>query len=204
MTYKCALHDIPFGGRQGRHQVQPARLLGRRAGADHPPLHLRAGPEHRPRARHPRPRRGHQRPGHGLDDGHLRQPGRLRAAARGPRRGDRQDHRRRRLARPRAGHRPGHRPLHHRVGPRRPLRAQRRHLRGAGLRQRRLARVEDPRPHRRLADRGGRLEGLHLERRGHQPLQAVRVRPAHRQRGRLPRHPHHPARAVLRHRGGHP
>ena len=43
MTWKCALMDIPFGGRQGRRAVRPARAIRDGAHAPHAPLHARAG-----------------------------------------------------------------------------------------------------------------------------------------------------------------
>ena len=72
-------------------------------------------------------------------------------------------------------------------------------LHGAGVRQRRLERRQDPGPHRRLAGRRRRLEGLHRQQRRHQPVQARRARPEDRLGRRLPGHARHHARGVLRH-----
>ena len=69
-------HESAVRRRQGRHQVQPAQRLARRAAAHHAPLHPRARLEHRPRVRHPRARRRHQRADHGLGDGHVHEHGR--------------------------------------------------------------------------------------------------------------------------------
>ncbi len=177
----------PVRRRQGRHQVHAAPALDARDRAHHAAFHARARRQHRPRVRHPRARRRHQRPDHGLDDGHVYERRRLRRQERQPPRGHRQDAVVGRLARARDRDRPGHRPLHHRVGARSPLRAQRRQLHRAGLRQRRLARVEDPGAHRRDAGRDRRLQGLHRQQPRPEPVQARRARAAHRVGRRLSR-----------------
>ncbi len=66
----------PLRRRQGRHQDRQPEVQQERAGADHPPLHLRAGEEelHRPRHRRAGPGLRHRRPGDGLDRGHLHGP----------------------------------------------------------------------------------------------------------------------------------
>ena len=118
MTFKCALHDIPFGGAKGGIKFNPRdysageleRITRRFTFA----LGNNIGPDYDI----PAPDVGtNAQTMVWMMDTYMAfadtaQP------RRGARRGHRQDAVGGRLARPRAGHRPGHRPLHHRVGAR--------------------------------------------------------------------------------------
>ena len=85
--------------RQGRRGLRPVHAVQRRAGADHPPLHLRHHRYAGARFRRAGARRQHQRAGDGVDHGHL-----LHAQApHGHRRRHRQAGRDGRLARPARG-----------------------------------------------------------------------------------------------------
>jgi hypothetical protein len=136
MTFKCALHDIPFGGAKGGIKFKPREFsvseLERITRRFTYALGTNIGPDYDI----PAPDVGtNGQTMVWMMDTYLAfadavKPGR------GPRRGDRQDHRRRRLARPRAGHRPGRRPLHHEWARDRRFDLNGA-LHGAGLRQRR-------------------------------------------------------------------
>ena len=176
MTFKCALHDIPFGGAKGGIKFNPrdysAGELERITRRFTYALGTNIGPDYDI----PAPDVGtNAQTMVWMMDTYLAFADNMnRGEARGVVTGKTLSAGR--LARPRAGHRPGHRPLHHRVGPGPALRSERRDLHRAGLRQRRLEHRPHPGPHRRLAGGGRRLEGLHRQPRGHQPAQAGGVR----------------------------
>ncbi len=148
MTWKSALHDIPFhGGGKGGIKFNPrlaskteleraSRVATRRA------LGANIGPEFDV----PAPDVGTQRPDHGLDHGHVHED----VVGFGEKNAVRRVVTGKTIAsggsyRPRDGDRPGRGPLHHRVGQGSSLQPERLQLHGAGFRKRAIPRIQDPR-----------------------------------------------------------
>ncbi len=71
MTWKCAVVEYPFWGRQGGDYLRPLQTLDGRTGTHHAPLHGGDSGLHRPGPRCAGARHEHQRADDGLDHGHL-------------------------------------------------------------------------------------------------------------------------------------